>query len=76
MYLYISKALRLQQVKMMRFMIKYLLPKQRIHYLTMDGVSASFVIAKRNDGSVGISARSLGDINVQVIMEKLKAAVI
>ncbi|WP_078556374.1 DHH family phosphoesterase [Bacillus alkalicellulosilyticus] len=39
--------------------------------LTMDGVVASFVISMRHDGRVGISARSLGDANVQVIMEKL-----
>lgn len=40
--------------------------------LTMDGVIASFVISKRNEGVIGISARSLGNINVQVIMESLK----
>lgn len=40
--------------------------------LTMDGVLASFVIAKRAEGVIGISARSLGNINVQVIMESLK----
>jgi c-di-AMP phosphodiesterase-like protein len=39
--------------------------------LTMDGVQASFVIAKRGENEVGISARSLGNINVQVIMESL-----
>lgn len=39
--------------------------------LTMNDVIASFVIAKRNDGKIGVSARSLGDVNVQVIMEKL-----
>lgn len=39
--------------------------------LTMDGVTASFVLAKRSDDTVGISARSLGDINVQIIMEML-----
>ncbi|GIN63316.1 cyclic-di-AMP phosphodiesterase GdpP [Robertmurraya siralis] len=39
--------------------------------LTMEGVLASFVISKRNDDVVGISARSLGDVNVQVIMESL-----
>lgn len=39
--------------------------------LTMDGVSASFVLAKRSEDTVGISARSLGDVNVQVIMEML-----
>ncbi len=37
----------------------------------MDGIVASFVLAKRSDDTVGISARSLGDINVQVIMEML-----
>jgi cyclic-di-AMP phosphodiesterase len=40
--------------------------------LTLDGVVASFVIAKRNEEQLGISARSLGDINVQVIMEHLR----
>jgi len=39
--------------------------------LTLSGVVASFVISKRGDGTVGISARSLGDVNVQVIMERL-----
>ncbi|MEH7390522.1 DHH family phosphoesterase [Bacillus sp. JJ1503] len=39
--------------------------------LTMDGVLASFVISKRSENTVGVSARSLGDINVQVIMESL-----
>ena len=37
--------------------------------LTMDGVIASFVISKRSEAVIGISARSLGNINVQVIME-------
>ncbi|KAB2330805.1 DHH family phosphoesterase [Cytobacillus depressus] len=40
--------------------------------LTMNGVLASFVISKRSENTVGISARSLGDINVQVIMESLE----
>ncbi|MCM3118145.1 DHH family phosphoesterase [Neobacillus sp. MER 74] len=40
--------------------------------LTMDGVTASFVISERSEGVIGISARSLGSINVQVIMESLK----
>ena len=39
--------------------------------LTMDGVSASFVISKRSEDTLGISARSLGEINVQVVMENL-----
>lgn len=39
--------------------------------LTMEGVTASFVVAPRADGKIGISARSLGELNVQVIMEEL-----
>ena len=39
--------------------------------LTMDNVVASFVIARRSDEIISISARSLGNINVQVIMESL-----
>ncbi|MCP8617226.1 DHH family phosphoesterase [Salirhabdus salicampi] len=39
--------------------------------LTMSGVKASFVISEREDEKIGVSARSLGDINVQVIMEKM-----
>ncbi|GGB39136.1 DHH family phosphoesterase [Fictibacillus barbaricus] len=40
--------------------------------LTMNGIQASFVISNRIDGKVSISARSLGDINVQMIMERLE----
>lgn len=39
--------------------------------LNMTNISASFVIAERPDGLIGISARSMGDMNVQVVMEKL-----
>ncbi len=39
--------------------------------LSMNGINASFVISEREDGRIGISARSLGDVNVQVIMEKM-----
>lgn len=39
--------------------------------LAMNGVMASFVISKRQDGKISISARSLGDVNVQLIMESL-----
>ncbi|MBM6616915.1 DHH family phosphoesterase [Bacillus suaedaesalsae] len=39
--------------------------------LSMSGVTASFAIAHRQDGIIGISARSLGEFNVQVIMEAL-----
>lgn len=40
--------------------------------LSMNGIQASFVISNRIDGKVSISARSLGDINVQMIMERLE----
>ncbi len=36
--------------------------------LTFDGVEASFSIAKLDDNTVGISARSLGNINVEDLM--------
>lgn len=39
--------------------------------LTMEGVSASFVISKRDENVVGISARSLGEVNVQIVMEMM-----
>ncbi|MFT8363851.1 MAG: DHH family phosphoesterase [Sporolactobacillus sp.] len=39
--------------------------------LTLEGIRTSFVIARREDGRIGISARSLGDVNVQLIMEEL-----
>lgn len=39
--------------------------------LTIDNVNASFVIAWRNEETVSISARSLGDVNVQLIMEEM-----
>lgn len=39
--------------------------------LSMENVEASFVISKREDGTIGISARSLGKVNVQLIMEAL-----
>ena len=39
--------------------------------LALKDVLASFVIAHRPDGLIGISARSLGDLNVQMVMEKL-----
>ncbi|GAE34431.1 phosphoesterase [Halalkalibacter akibai JCM 9157] len=39
--------------------------------LNMKGTVASFVLSKRKDGVVSISARSLGEVNVQLIMERL-----
>ncbi len=39
--------------------------------LTMSGIQASFVVCRRPDNMISISARSLGDINVQMIMEQM-----
>nr|WP_258168988.1 DHHA1 domain-containing protein [Paenibacillus sp. AR247] len=39
--------------------------------LNMTDVVASFVISERPDGLIGISARSFGKMNVQVVMERL-----
>lgn len=39
--------------------------------LNMTGIYASFVIGERHDGLIGISARSLGQLNVQIVMERM-----
>lgn len=39
--------------------------------LNMTGIRASFVIGERPDGLIGISARSLGQMNVQIVMERI-----
>ena len=39
--------------------------------LNVKGVRASFVAGRDETGQTAVSARSLGDINVQVIMEKI-----
>ena len=39
--------------------------------LELENVSASFVIAPTGEGVISISCRSYGDVNVQLIAEKL-----
>jgi len=39
-------------------------------YINLAGLNAAFVLSHINSG-VAISGRSLGDVNVQVILEKL-----
>ena len=39
--------------------------------LSLEHVDASFALTRRTKGAIGISARSMGNVNVQVIMEKL-----
>jgi c-di-AMP phosphodiesterase-like protein len=40
--------------------------------LSVDGFEVTFAIGKLNDGRIGVSARSLGEVNVQAIMEKME----
>ena len=39
--------------------------------LNFEDIKATFAIGKISDDTIGISARSLGDIDVSVIMKKL-----
>ncbi len=39
--------------------------------LSLDGVEASYVVARREENLIGMSARSLGEFNVQLTMEAL-----
>lgn len=39
--------------------------------ITIDGIAVGVAIVEYNDGSLSISARSDGSVNVQVIMEEL-----
>ena len=38
--------------------------------LDAEGVKASFVVTESNDGILYVSARSIGDVNVQLVMER------
>lgn len=51
-------------------MISIIAPQAADELLSISGVDASFVLYKKGD-SINISARSMGIINVQVILEKL-----
>lgn len=48
-----------------------MLAKSADALLSTKGVEASFIIGHLEDGRVGISARSLGEVNVQIIMEEI-----
>lgn len=47
-----------------------MLPRQPMNWLQITGIGASFVVTPLG-ADVLLSARSVGDINVQVILEKL-----
>ncbi|MFB5676950.1 DHH family phosphoesterase [Paenibacillus terreus] len=80
---YIAKAEIIKHAKMLygRIALAVTEPGQKIPQLliaqvadtllNMTDVLASFVVSERPDGLVGISARSLGRMNVQVVMERL-----
>ncbi len=46
-----------------------------MNFLDISEIKASFVLTEYN-GKIYVSARSIDEVNVQVIMEKLEAAVI
>lgn len=54
-----------------RFYDQIMIAQTADKLLTVDGVEASFVLANRDEETIAISARSLGNINVQLIMEQL-----
>ena len=54
-----------------RYLTRALLSQVANSLLGIQGVEASFVISNLNDTTVAMSARSIGNINVQVILEKM-----
>jgi c-di-AMP phosphodiesterase-like protein len=81
---YIKRSKLIENAKIYKAGIAIAKGKEDVHYgqvliaqaadtlLAMTGVQASFVISRRKDEKVSISARSLGDVNVQLIMEELR----
>ncbi|MCL1832649.1 MAG: DHH family phosphoesterase [Oscillospiraceae bacterium] len=51
--------------------IRIIAPQAADELLDIDGVDASFLVYRTSQNEVNLSARSVGNINVQVIMEKL-----
>lgn len=54
-----------------KFDDRTILAKISDRLLTIEGVEASFTIARLNNDEIGISARSLENVNVQIIMEEM-----
>jgi cyclic-di-AMP phosphodiesterase len=50
--------------------MRFLAPQAADELLSISGVAASFVVFPR-EGGVSVSARSMGSVNVQLIMEKM-----
>ena len=56
--------------KLVGFEVAIITPKPQTTRFNIKGIKASFVLSP-NDQKIVISGRSLGDINVQMILEKL-----
>ncbi|MDM5157578.1 DHH family phosphoesterase [Bacillus sp. DX1.1] len=69
-YIY-KKGIAIAKVNGDEYYDQVLIAQSADTLLTMTGVIASFVIAKRGESFIGISGRSLGEVNVQLIMENL-----
>ena len=54
-----------------KFCGRVLVAKAADTLLLMEDVQASFVIARKSDNTIVVSGRSLGDVNVQIILEQL-----
>ena len=73
----ISRAVLLQRDVALSFCegmqknISVLISMAADELLNIRGMRATFVVGQNDDGSLRVSARSLGEINVQLIMEKL-----
>ncbi len=78
-YLIQSRLLSTSEVYLERFGIiisdvvlqRVQLAKLSDQLLMIDNVDASVVLSELEDGLIGLSARSFGDVNVQVLMEAL-----
>lgn len=55
-----------------RIVHRTMMSKSADALLNIKGIEASFVIAYTAEGTVGISARSKGEINVQILMERMQ----
>ena len=66
-----SKGIALTSIEGTRSDAQLLCAQLADRLLTIKGIKASFVCGRDRDRRTVISARSLGQVNVQVIMEKL-----
>ena len=67
----IYKACAIAEVEKEKKEIRLIAAQSADELLTLSGIKASFVIFVTDRSTVNISARSYGQINVQIVMEKL-----